>query len=75
MSLRIEPLDGTSFGAVVSGAKVASLDEANWQTLYAAWLEYALLIFPGQHLKRDEQIGFARRFGLSLLKTPKAPQA
>src|SRR5262249_27339769 len=31
--------------------------------LYAAWLEHALLIFPDQHLTREEQIAFARRFG------------
>jgi alpha-ketoglutarate-dependent taurine dioxygenase len=58
----IAPLDA-SFGAVVSGLKVAALDDAAWRELYAAWLEYALLIFPGQHLSAGEQIAFASRFG------------
>jgi alpha-ketoglutarate-dependent taurine dioxygenase len=58
----IEPLDAT-FGAVVTGVKLAALGDAGWRELYAAWLEYALLIFPGQHLSRDEQNAFARRFG------------
>lgn len=58
----IEPLDAT-FGALVTGLKLATLDDATWQELYASWLEHALLIFPGQHLSRDEQIAFARRFG------------
>jgi alpha-ketoglutarate-dependent taurine dioxygenase len=58
----IKPLDAT-FGAVVTGVKLASIDDAAWQDLYAAWLEYALLIFPGQHLNRDEQVAFAKRFG------------
>lgn len=58
----IKPLDAT-FGAVVTGLKLAALDDATWRDLYAAWLEYALLIFPEQHLSRDEQIAFARRFG------------
>ena len=58
----IKPLDAT-FGAVVTGIKLAALDDATWRDLYAAWLEYALLIFPGQHLSRDEQVAFARRFG------------
>ncbi|NDH62800.1 MAG: TauD/TfdA family dioxygenase [Alphaproteobacteria bacterium] len=62
-SLRIEPLAGTTFGATVTGVKVAALDDAAFRDLYAAWLEYALLIFPGQHLKRAEQIAFAKRFG------------
>jgi alpha-ketoglutarate-dependent taurine dioxygenase len=58
----IRPLDA-SFGAVVTGLKLAELDEAAFAELYRTWLDYALLIFPGQHLARDEQIAFARRFG------------
>jgi alpha-ketoglutarate-dependent taurine dioxygenase len=58
----IAPLDAT-FGAVVTGFRLADLDDAAWQDLHAAWLEYALLVFPGQHLRRDQQIAFARRFG------------
>lgn len=58
----ITPLDAT-FGAVVTGMKLAELDDAGWRELHAAWLEYALLVFPGQHLTRAQQIAFARRFG------------
>ena len=58
----VRPLDAT-FGAVVTGVKLAAIDDATWRDLHAAWLEYALLIFPGQFLSRDEQIAFARRFG------------
>ncbi|HEY6983501.1 TauD/TfdA family dioxygenase [Reyranella sp.] len=60
--LSIQPLHAT-FGAIVTGFRITELDEATWQDLHAAWLDYALLIFPGQFLKRDEQIAFARRFG------------
>jgi alpha-ketoglutarate-dependent taurine dioxygenase len=59
----IEPLDAT-VGAVVGGIRVTDLDDATWRELYAAWLQYAQLIFPDQHLARDQQIAFARRFGL-----------
>lgn len=58
----VEPLPAT-FGATVTGLKLAALDEAGFAALYATWLEYGLLIFPGQHLSRDEQVAFARRFG------------
>jgi len=58
----IRPLDAT-FGAVVTGLKVAGIDDATFAALYDTWLDYALLIFPDQHLGRDEQIAFARRFG------------
>jgi alpha-ketoglutarate-dependent taurine dioxygenase len=61
-TLDIEPLDAT-FGAVVRGIKVAELDDATFGELYAAWLDYALLIFPAQHLTHDQQIAFAKRFG------------
>ena len=61
-TLDIQPIDAT-FGAVVRGIKVTELDEPTWRELYAAWLKYALLIFPDQHLQRDQQIAFARRFG------------
>jgi alpha-ketoglutarate-dependent taurine dioxygenase len=61
-SLEIAPLDA-SFGAVVTGVKLTGLDDATWRELHAAWLRHALLIFPDQHLRRDEQIAFAKRFG------------
>ena len=61
--LSIQPLEASTFGAIVTGFRIAELDEPTWQKLHAAWLDHALLIFPGQFLKRGEQIAFARRFG------------
>lgn len=61
-TLDLEPLDAT-FGAVVRGVKLATLDDDTWQALHAAWLHYALLILPEQHLSREQQIAFAKRFG------------
>ena len=58
----LEPLPRT-FGAVVTGLSLAELNDEAFSELYAAWLEYALLIFPGQHLDNVQQIAFARRFG------------
>ena len=69
-TLDIEPIDAT-FGAVVRGIKVAEADEATFRALYDAWLEYALLIFPDQHLARDQQIAFAKRFGTPLARPKK----
>jgi alpha-ketoglutarate-dependent taurine dioxygenase len=60
--LRIEPLDAT-FGALVTGVRLADIDEGTWAQLHAAWLEHALLVFPGQHLSHADQLAFARRFG------------
>jgi alpha-ketoglutarate-dependent taurine dioxygenase len=68
--LELEPLDAT-FGGIVRGVQVRSLDDETWRALHEAWLEYALLIFPGQFLTRDEQNDFAVRFGE--LEFPAAP--
>ena len=58
----VEPLDA-SFGAVVTGLKLAEIDETSFSRLYATWLEHALLIFPDQHLSNEQQVEFATRFG------------
>ena len=58
----IAPLDA-SFGAVITDLKLTDLDADAFSALYETWLEYALLVFPGQHLSNDEQMAFAKRFG------------
>ena len=58
----VEPVDAT-FGAVITGVDLRALDAPTWDALHETWLEYALLIFPGQFLTRSEQDEFARRFG------------
>ena len=59
---QIEALDA-SFGAVITGLKLSTIDDASFAEIHAAWLEYALLIFPDQHLTNQEQVVFAKRFG------------
>lgn len=61
-SFAVQPLDAT-FGAVITGVTLATIDEATSAELHKTWLKYALLVFPGQHLKHDEQIAFAKHFG------------
>ena len=61
-NFEIEPLDAT-FGAVVTGLRLTQLAAATFAQLYETWLEYALLLFPDQHLSKEEQVAFARRFG------------
>ena len=62
-SLRVEPLDGVTFGATVTGVGLRSIDDETFDRLFDAWIEHALLIFPGQFLTKEEQNDFARRFG------------
>ncbi|MBL6953025.1 MAG: TauD/TfdA family dioxygenase [Alphaproteobacteria bacterium] len=58
----VEPIDAT-FGAVITGLKLADLGEPAFAALYETWLEYALLVFPAQNLSNEDQITLARRFG------------
>jgi len=60
--MRIEPLDAT-LGAVVTDVRLADLDDDTWTEVEAAFHEHAVLVFPDQHLTKDEQLAFATRFG------------
>lgn len=60
--MHITPTAAT-LGATVTGVSLADLDDTTWRVVHAAWLQHALLIFPGQHLSRAQQIAFAKRFG------------
>lgn len=62
MALAIEPT-GATLGAVVTGARLGALAPDEWREIEAAFARHALLIFPGQHLRGEEQVAFARRFG------------
>ncbi len=61
-TLRIDPMDAT-LGAVVTGVDLADLDDDAWIGIHHAFLDRAVLVFPGQHLAPDAQIAFGRRFG------------
>jgi alpha-ketoglutarate-dependent taurine dioxygenase len=63
MNFEVTPIVEATFGARVTGLKLTDVDEATFADLYQTWLEYALLIFPDQHLSNDEQTVFAKRFG------------
>ena len=62
MTITVTPIDAT-LGAVVTDVKLGELDDAIWEEIHAAFLEYGMLVFPGQHMNDDEQDAFARRFG------------
>jgi len=61
-SFSVTPLDAT-FGATVTEVRLAAVEDATFARLYATWLDYGLLIFPAQHLTKEDQVAFAKRFG------------
>ena len=68
--LNLERVDA-AFGAVIRGVQLSDLDDDTAREIHDAWIEHALLIFPGQFLTRPEQDAFALRFGdLEFKATP-----
>ncbi len=61
--MKVEPLE-RSFGAKIYDLSLPNLEKEEISELYGLWLEYALLIFPNQNLSNDQQIAFAKNFGV-----------
>lgn len=62
MTITVTPVDA-SLGAVVTDVDLENLDDAGWAEIHRAFLQHAVLVFPGQHLDEQAQGAFARRFG------------
>lgn len=63
MTPTITPIEGLTLGAVVTDIDLANLDEPTWRIVEDAFLTYAALVFPGQHLSDADQVAFGKRFG------------
>ena len=63
LSLSVTPLADRTFGAIVEGVRLDAPAPAEIDAIKAAWLDHALLIFPGQELDDERQIAFAESFG------------
>lgn len=50
-------------GAVASDLDVRALSDADWNTLYRAWLDGVVLVVRGQTLTIEEFLAYSRRFG------------
>ena len=60
--MRIEGL-GATLGARITEVDLAALSAGDWAEVEQVFLGHAVLVFPGQHLDREAQVAFARRFG------------
>src|SRR5262249_42064483 len=61
---------------VITELALARMDDATWKTVERTFHDYAVLVFPGQHLTEDEQVAFANRFGdIELLASDPAQKA
>lgn len=60
--IAIQPMTPT-FVAEISGVDVRSITDAEFEQLYAAWLEFGVLRLRDQPLNEDELQAFSARFG------------
>lgn len=70
MTMIVTPVDAT-LGAVITGVDLASISDEAWTSIYAAFLDYGVLVFPGQKLDERSQGAFALRFGAVEQLSPK----
>jgi putative 2-oxoglutarate oxygenase len=55
---------GPQIGAEIRGVDVKSLDDATFAVIYLAWLDYNVLVVPGQDLEIEDFLRYSRRFGV-----------
>lgn len=62
VTLDISPLSAR-IGAEIRGLDLRDLSDGEVAAIRAAWLEYKVVFFPGQHLEPADHLAFASRFG------------
>jgi taurine dioxygenase len=55
---------GSQIGVEVRGVDVKALDDAGFAQIYRAWLDYNVVVVPGQELQIDDFLRYSRRFGI-----------
>jgi taurine dioxygenase len=60
---QLTPIAG-ALGAEIHGVDVNNLDDETFDEIYAAWLQYQVIVVRDQKITPDQQKDFARRFGV-----------
>jgi taurine dioxygenase len=55
---------GPQIGAEIRGIDVKTLDDASFAVVYRAWLDFNVLVVPGQALEIEDFLRYSRRFGV-----------
>src|SRR3989440_10751390 len=55
---------GPQIGAEIHGVDVKTLDDAGLAAIYRGWLDYKVVVLPGQHPELDDFLRYSRRFGV-----------
>jgi taurine dioxygenase len=54
---------GDQIGAEITGVDVKTMDDADFDKIYAAWLDYNVIAVRDQKLEIDDYLRYSRRFG------------
>ncbi|MDC0033680.1 TauD/TfdA family dioxygenase [Alphaproteobacteria bacterium] len=61
--MKAEPIS-EAVGARITGIDLREeMDDTAFRAVHQAWLDYQVLMFPGQKLSEDDQVRFTARFG------------
>ena len=61
--LQVRPLN-PALGAEVCGVDMsAPMDPATFRELHDAWMQYLVVVLPGQHVSDEQHVAFTRNFG------------
>ena len=55
MTISVKPTEAT-LGALVTDVDLRGLTKETWATINQAFLRYAVLVFPNQHLKKTDVV-------------------
>ena len=55
---------GPQIGAEIRGVDVKTIDDADFATIYRAWLDHNVVVVPEQALAIDDFLRYSRRFGI-----------
>ena len=63
MTLTVTPIEAPT-GAQITGVDLGTeLDDTAYGAIHKAWLDYQVLVFPGQTMTEEDQIRFATHWG------------
>ena len=60
--MNIDPINAT-LGATITGVDLNALTDDQWRSVEEAWYQYAVLVFPGQHIEEKAQVALGERIG------------
>jgi len=75
MTIKIDPLSDAVGARITDIDLRQDMDDATFQAVHKAWLDYQVLVFPGQEIDEEDQVRFTAHFGELGGRNRKVPTA